>query len=104
MKRLIASSQFTILLSLGYEVFRMSILESFTCGKPVIASRIGGIPEVIENNVNGFLFEPGNMDVFPDRILHLWNNQLLCQTLGKAALQTCISRFSLDKYYPSLIN
>ena len=44
-----------------YENAPLSLLESFAAGKPVIGARIGGIPEMIDNGVNGFLFEPGNV-------------------------------------------
>ena len=45
-----------------YENFPCSIIESFACGTPVIASRIGGLEELIEEGKNGLLFEPGNLD------------------------------------------
>jgi glycosyltransferase involved in cell wall biosynthesis len=45
-----------------YENAPLSLLEAFAAGKPVIGARIGGIPEMIDEGVTGFLFEPGNAD------------------------------------------
>jgi glycosyltransferase involved in cell wall biosynthesis len=56
----IDSARVVILPSECYENAPMAILESFSHGKPVIGARIGGIPEMIDDGVNGFLFEPGN--------------------------------------------
>jgi len=104
LKKLIYGCRFTILPSLWYEVFGLSILESFASGKPVIASRIGGIPEVIEDGVNGFLCEPGNKDEFRNRILHLWNKKKLCKTLGRNARQWAIKNYNPGSHYEQLIN
>lgn len=54
----------TIVPSLVYENAPSVISESLSYGVPVLASRIGGIPEMIEEGVNGWLFEPGNMESF----------------------------------------
>ncbi len=48
--------------SIIYESFSYTCLEAMACGKPVIASRIGGIPEVVQDGKTGFLFKPGNID------------------------------------------
>lgn len=50
----------TVVPSIGHEVFGMVILESFMHSTPVVASRIGGIPELVKHGYNGFLFEPGD--------------------------------------------
>ncbi len=57
---LIGASDCTIVPSLCYENSPMVIYESLSCGVPVIASRIGGVPELIHEGGNGYLFEPGD--------------------------------------------
>ena len=57
---LLASSDCLIVPSLCYENSPTVIYEAFSCGVPVVASNIGGIPELIEKGQNGYLFEPGN--------------------------------------------
>lgn len=58
LKNLIINCKYTILPSEWYENCPMSIIESKAYGKPVIGSNIGGIPELINDNQDGFLFEP----------------------------------------------
>lgn len=62
LKNLYENSNITVVPSLGLEVFGMTIIESFVNSTPVIASNIGGIPEIVKDNYNGFLFEPGDVD------------------------------------------
>lgn len=61
-------SKFIFVPSEWYENNPMNVIESFALGKPVIGARIGGIPELIKDEVNGFLFESGNMNDFKDTI------------------------------------
>ena len=42
----------------------MSLIEAAACGRPVIATRVGGIPEIVEHGVNGLLVEPNRVDDF----------------------------------------
>ncbi|MBM5789750.1 glycosyltransferase [Candidatus Parcubacteria bacterium] len=60
-RRLMAVSDAIILPSLCYENSPTVIYEAFQSGLPVITSKIGGIPELVEDGVNGLLFEPGNV-------------------------------------------
>ncbi len=55
-----------------YDNYPYSCLEAMACGKPVIASRIGGIPEQVEDGVTGFLFEPFNADDLAEKIVRLF--------------------------------
>ncbi|HDR91334.1 MAG TPA: glycosyltransferase, partial [candidate division Zixibacteria bacterium] len=54
------NSAFTIAPSICWDNFPISVMESLADGIPVLGSRIGGIPEMINDRVNGLLFEPGN--------------------------------------------
>lgn len=59
------------------EAFGLSILEAMRAGIPVIASRVGGIPEIITDNYNGLLFESGNVKNLSAAMLQLLNNKRL---------------------------
>ncbi len=50
----------TVVPSILYDNSPMVVYESFMCSTPVVASRIGGIPELVKHGYNGFLFEPGD--------------------------------------------
>jgi glycosyltransferase involved in cell wall biosynthesis len=59
---LIKGARAVVLPSEWYENAPMSVLESFAFGKPVIGARIGGIPEMIEHGVSGWIFESGDVE------------------------------------------
>lgn len=50
-------------------------MESLMCGTPVIASNIGGVPELINDGENGLLFEPGNVNELVEKIKDIWENR-----------------------------
>lgn len=104
LKKLIAGSRFTILPSVWFENSPNSILESYACGKPVLGSRIGGIPEILHNMVNGIFFEPGNEDDLADKIDTLWNNPALCKKLGKNAREYVEKNFGPEEHYECLMD
>jgi glycosyltransferase involved in cell wall biosynthesis len=58
---IISNASFVIISSEWYENNPLTIIESYAYGKPVIASKIGGIPEIVENGKTGYLFESGNV-------------------------------------------
>ncbi len=80
---LISSANFTLLPSENYENYPMAILESFVCGRPIIASRIGSIPDLVTDHDNGLLFEPGNAAQLADCIRYLFEHPKEASTMGK---------------------
>ena len=64
---------------------------------------IGGIPEIVEDNKTGLLFEPGNVEQLKECILKYWNNPELVVAHGKKAYQKAITKYSEDKYCRELI-
>ncbi len=57
---LLANSQLVVVPSLVAETYSIVVREAFACGLPVVASRIGALPEAIREGENGWLFEPGD--------------------------------------------
>lgn len=70
------------------------IMEAMSHGKPVIASCIGAIPELIDDGLNGILVPPGNADKLAEAILDLTNNAELSKSIGNKAKQ------KINKSYP----
>jgi len=79
-----AASNVVVLPSL-YEGLPTVMLEAMASGKPVIASRVGGVPEAIENSRNGVLVEPGNVSQLTKSILLLLKNEPLRKKMGQEA-------------------
>lgn len=65
------------------ESFGVAVLESSACGKPVIVSNVGGLKEVVLNNVTGFLTEPENIQDVANAIEKLVLNKDLCDEMGE---------------------
>ncbi|MBF0234627.1 MAG: glycosyltransferase family 4 protein [Desulfamplus sp.] len=99
------SAKAIVLPSEWYENAPISILEAFAYGKPVIGSKIGGIPEMIIEGVNGLLFESGNVEDLTstiDRFLNLSNSTVT--KMGKSARQTVQEKYNPIIHYNSLIS
>jgi glycosyltransferase involved in cell wall biosynthesis len=99
LKELVRGAMFTITPSEWYENCSSSVLESFAYGKPVIGSRIGGIPEQIEDGVNGLLFEPGNVKDLAEKIDYLSSHPDLIVKMGKNARKIAEEKYSMDIHY-----
>ena len=80
-----------VLPSLFGEGFPMVIPEAMVMGVPVIASRIEGIPELIEDNVNGFLVDPGNSEQLSKKIVKVLENPILLENVRKEALKKAMN-------------
>ncbi len=83
-------------LTLG-EPFGMAILEAMACGKPVIASNIGGPAEIIKNSETGFLVNPKNTKLVAERIIQLVKNKKLRKMMGRKARKIVTEKYSLEK-------
>ncbi len=103
LRDLIRGSIATIYPSEWYENSPLSILESFGLGVPVIGSNIGGIPELIEDQFNGLLFEPKNIADLVDKIKYLDERKELRDGYSRNCLKSSKS-FSREKYYQNIFN
>jgi glycosyltransferase involved in cell wall biosynthesis len=82
---LLAGAMFVVVPSEWYENSPVAIYEAMALGKPVVASRIGGIPELIVEGETGFLFEAGNAEELAQQIARLADDPALRERLGREA-------------------
>jgi sugar transferase (PEP-CTERM/EpsH1 system associated) len=78
-----------------------TLLEAMACGLPALATNVGGNPEIIENNVNGCLFTPGDTAWLTEKLQVLARNPALVHQLGTAARNHAIETFSLSRMLES---
>lgn len=100
---LLGKAAVSIIPSEWYENFPMAVLESLAAGTPVIASRIGGLPELIEEGKNGLLFEPGNTGDLAAKIRYFYSNREIALNMSRYALESFEKRYSAGKHYEGLI-
>ena len=74
----------------------MALLEAMSWGLPVIATPVGGVPQVVEHGVNGLLVTPGDSDGLAAAVARLLSEPALRESLGAAARRTIATRFSLQ--------
>ena len=86
-----------------YENNPLSILEAFAYGKPVIGSRIGGIPELVKDNVTGLTFEPGNVEDLRSKIAGLLENPRKRMKMGKNARKMVEEKFNPALHHEKLM-
>lgn len=103
LKKLIGHSSFTVIPSECYEAFGMTILESFSMGKPVIGARIGGIPELINEDIDGFTFEAGNVDELTEKLSLLWDDPEKRTRMGKNGREKVVKEYTPERHYKQLI-
>ncbi|OGN27848.1 MAG: hypothetical protein A2941_00670 [Candidatus Yanofskybacteria bacterium RIFCSPLOWO2_01_FULL_49_17] len=83
-------------LSSHKEGFPWAVLEAMSAKLPVVATKVGAIPEIIEDGVNGFIVPARNPAAIADKINLLANNELLTNTMSVAAHQAVVLKFSLE--------
>lgn len=103
LNNLIANAAFVVVPSEWYENCPMSVLEAMAHGKPVIGSRIGGIPEQIEDGKTGFLFEKGNIVDLAEKMSRLIGSPALRYRMGQAARKKLEKEYSVTEHNRQLL-
>jgi glycosyltransferase involved in cell wall biosynthesis len=86
-----------------YENCPMSVLEAMACGKPVVGSRIGGIPELVADGETGLLFEAANAEALGACVGRLMSDPGLRRRMGQAARARAEREFSLERHNDGLL-
>jgi L-malate glycosyltransferase len=88
------------LLPSAQESFGLAALEAMACGVPVVASRVGGLPEVITDSVDGFLGPVEDIEAMVEAAVTVLTNQALHQKIADEAVRTVRERFCLERVVP----
>lgn len=94
-----------------YESFGLIYAEAMSFSKPVIGTNIGGIPEVVADEISGFLCKSDDLNQFEEKLLHLIDNKALREKFGEAGRRRAIELFDFQKlvtktenYYAEISN
>jgi|SRR5688572_27930951 len=89
-----------LLLPSEHEAFGLAALEAMACGVPPVATRVGGVGELIAHEMDGFLETVGDVDAQAARVIALLTDVALYSRMAEAARQTAESRFSTTRLIP----
>ncbi|MBR3311403.1 MAG: glycosyltransferase family 4 protein [Solobacterium sp.] len=89
--------------AIWYENMPNTVIEAYAYGKPVIASRVGSLAEIVEDGKTGYLFEMKNAEDLADKMLRFVNNDALSGELGKMARQECLLKYNEDRHMEKVI-
>jgi len=88
----------------GSETFGLAALEAMACEVPVVASNIGGLPELVVEGETGYLCELGDIDGFTDRLYTLLTDDAMQSRMAKAARKRAVDVFDINKIIPHYEN
>jgi len=101
---LIRGSICTVVPSEWYETFGLTLIESFAYGRPVIASRIGGMAEVVSDGVDGFLVPAGDADTLREKLLWMAGNRTKVVEMGLMGRQKVLECFNPEIHYQKILS
>jgi len=104
LERLIRGSICTVTPSEWYETFGLTLIESFAHGRPVIASRIGGMTEVISHGEDGFLVTPGSVDELRDRLAWMAGHRQEAVEMGAEGRKKAEELFNEELHYSRVMD
>ena len=100
----IKNAKFILVPSEWYETFGLICAEAFACGKPVIASRLGSMAEIVEDGITGLHFEAGNVEDLAEKIQWLIDNSNECHRMGTNARKIFLKNYTAAKNYEILMD
>jgi glycosyltransferase involved in cell wall biosynthesis len=86
------------------EACPMALLQAMACGVPVVATRVGGVPEIVRDGVDGVLVDPGDEDQLTAALALLVGDPALRRTLGRAGRARVAERFGIEHSVRSLVS
>ena len=102
--KLIKNSSVVINPSRVHETFGLAVLEAMALGKPVIATKTGAIPELIDNGRNGLLYEAGDIGELKEQLIKLLSDPKLSQQLAKEARAKAVKFKNPEKHLKLLLD
>jgi glycosyltransferase involved in cell wall biosynthesis len=75
----------------------VSAIEALAAGRPVVATRVGGVPDVVQEGDDGFLVEPGATDDLADRLAQLARDPELRERMGRAGRERVLPRYAVER-------
>ncbi|GAB4546860.1 MAG: glycosyltransferase family 4 protein [Thermodesulfovibrionia bacterium] len=99
----VSNAHVIVIPSEWYENYPVSVMEAFTLGRPVIGSRIGGIPEMVQNGETGLTFNPGDSEDLCEKMAEFIHRRDNIIKMGRNAREFAMRVFDAESHYSRLI-
>ncbi|HEV2730009.1 MAG TPA: glycosyltransferase, partial [Terriglobales bacterium] len=99
----IKKAAFLVVPSIWYEPFGLVVAEGFACGTPVLGASVGGIEEMLEDQVTGLHFTPGDPEELAKKVAWAWTHATELAEMGKAARRVYEDRYTANTNYDLLM-
>ena len=86
-----------LLLPSANEGTPVSVIEALAAGRPAVATRVGGVPDVVRDGVDGFLADVGAVDVLAERLAELAADPERRATMGAAGRERVLTRYAVER-------
>lgn len=85
------------------EPFGLVLIEAMSAGTPVLATRVGGVPEIVTDSENGWLVESGDIDALSLKLLQLSRDEAALENAARVARAATCPQFSMERFYERLM-
>jgi glycosyltransferase involved in cell wall biosynthesis len=101
---LLSSALFAIIPSEWYENFPVVALECFAAAKPIVASRMGGLPSIVSEGETGLLFTAGNASEIAEKVRYMFAHPFEADRMGRRAREIVETKYSRERSYQDLMD
>jgi len=99
-----ARARFVVVPSVWYEVFGLTVFEAYAAGKPVIATQLGGLGEIVRHDETGRLVSAGDAKGLATAMKALWNSQERCTRMGRRGRKWMELEFTPEMHYTRIMD
>lgn len=103
MKEQVSKCKFVVVPSIWYENCPYSVLETLAIGKPVIGSNMGGIPELVNDGENGYIYKFDDINELSEKMNKLFTDDKLVAKFSKKSKHLAIESYNKEEYYKKLM-
>jgi len=100
---LLKDAAFFVVPSVWQDALPLAVMEPMSRGKPVVGSRVGGIPEMIEDGESGLLVDPGDEEALAEALTGLLEDPSLVRRMGRAAKERVAQKFSPEREFEQMM-
>jgi len=87
-----------------HEGIPIAVIEAMACGLPIIATAVGGLPDLVQDGINGLLITAGKAEELAGAITHLIHNEPLRRSMEKESIRRAVEQFEIENHVQDLVS